>query len=144
MRFICKCTGDEDIGDYNFAVVELSTGVLDWLSTQLAIAKILHATNPNFYCLEYFDYQADYYRDAPPDYTPEDGEFLPMGAHVEWPEEELRTSAPTVCITADSVIWKGHPKHGSGQFETATLTEETLEAFNAQLGGKPEEKPNAN
>jgi hypothetical protein len=136
MRFVCACTGNEPVGDYSFAVITIPDSYHDWLLARMAVSKKLKAEEPEMYAVEYFDHQVEYYRcldPLAPEEEPEAGDFVRVFDNFEPEISPLRTTAATVCVTDDSIVWKGHPKHGGGEFETATMTEEFLRSLVASL-----------
>ena len=133
MNFVCRCTGDESVGDYNYALIAITPEYMAWLRKGIEQAQRLKAADDSFYGIEYFDYQATYYRSIPDNETePWDGE-LNLALRDEAYGESLPTSATTVVVQDDSVIWKGCPKHSQGQFETATVTLEMLDEIEREL-----------
>jgi hypothetical protein len=115
--------------NYSYAVIYLSDPVLDWLREKLRLAKKLKKEDSDFYGLEYFDQQAEYYPtlDLPMDV--ESGEFLKLDDTFEPGRDPQRTSASTVVITNDTITWHANSKHGNGHVETAIMTEEFLNSL---------------
>lgn len=125
MYVACACTGDENVGEYNYAVIELQPEYVEWLKGRLQKAQELRAEDDNFYALEYFDYNASYFSKL--SFEVEDGEFEPCGPDAAQERWAKRVGTTTVVITTDTICWSGSPKHIAGVFETATMDIDTLE-----------------
>lgn len=129
MKLVCDCSGTLGMEDYAYAVIYLSDPVLDWLRERMRVAAKLKSENADFFGLEYFDYQAQYYSslDLPEDLP--SGEFLKLDDTFDPGRAEHRMSGSTVVITDDTVVWHSNPKNGGGHVETATMTEEFLNSL---------------
>ena len=123
MKLVCACTGNEHNDVYNYAVIDMSYAYVEWLKKRMAVSKAILATEPDLYGAVYFDGRATYYESVEPLEAPADGEFVAVPDDFKPQADHLPVSALTVCITDDTVIWEGNPKHGSGEFETATMEE---------------------
>lgn len=126
MKFVCACTGDEDVGDYSYAVIDMPDAYVEWLWQRLRVSKQVAAEEEDFYAAAYYDHQVNYYDSFDVDFDIEDGQFHVVPDSFEPTREPQRVAATTVVITRNSVVWMGHPKHGSGKFETATMPAEFL------------------
>ncbi len=135
MILVCDVTGDENVGDYNYAVLTLDNDYIAWLKSRLVLAKQLNTEHKFFYAIEYFDYSASYFRALPDGLDVDSGDWIRIDqttVDAFSSLEELPTNATTVAITDDSFVWKGHPKHSSGEFETASMPLEVLNALIAE------------
>ena len=131
MKLVCACIGDEGVGDYNFAMINMSKTYIKWLCESLTAVKLLKKGQASFFDIEYFDYQVQYYTTLPPSPLSEDplglgSQFVRVADDFVSDQEPLPAAARTVGIMIDSVIWRGHPKHSGGQFETPTMQERFL------------------
>ena len=126
MQFVCACSGDEFVGDYNFAVIEMPEVYIEWLCKKLDASKAIAKEESDFYAVEYFDCQTEYYAALPPGIDPADGNFVRVEDDFMSDQEPLPVSALTVNIMFEAIIWRGYPKHGGGQFETSVMKEDFL------------------
>jgi len=132
MYVVCAVTGDENAGDYNYAVIELTGDYLQWLRGVNNIAKVLRAVDENLYGCEYFDYNAEYYRELPQGLDIDSDQFVRIeqvtyDAFAQF--DQLPTGVTTVLAKDEGWLWQGTPKHSQGTFETPTLTLEVLHAL---------------
>ncbi len=126
VKFVCACIGDEDVGDYNFAVIEMSKDYIEWLCGKLDAAKALRKEYTCFYAMQYFDYWVEYYTALPSDVDPVGGNFIRVADDFMLDQEPLPVAARTVVIMVDGIMWTGHPKHSGGQFQTPVMQESFL------------------
>jgi hypothetical protein len=129
MKLVCAVFGDSNVGDYNYAIIEIPEAYADWLLQRLVTAACLAVSESDFYSIEYFDYQASFYRDLDIGQEIEERIFYPMPDDFDPSEEKLRTAATTVIVQAGGVLWRGNPKHSDGEFETPMLSRENIETI---------------
>jgi hypothetical protein len=136
MKFVCTCSGGVGLDECAYAIVEMPSAYITWLLGQLSLAERIKADEAEFFSVEFYDHQVTYYGDLDLDDAPDEHDpFVHLPEHFTTDKEPLRTTASTVRVTEESIVWMTYPKHGSSneQIETAEMPVSFLRDLHSEV-----------
>jgi len=127
MLFACETSGQYSL---EYGVLSIEPAFAEWLLDRIDQAEELGRSHDDLYGLCFFNYNVTYYGSLPDEVLEEVegcGDWIEINAEQLEGCEQERIEAPTMYVTDDLVVWRAHPKYGSGEVETPCLTRQQIE-----------------
>ena len=137
MKLACALSGDI-ARELEYGVLELGNTYRNWLLKMRDRALELKGEVSSFYCISVFDYNMEVFSSLGDkeldEFLTNTGTFCLVPDDFRPNEEKRqRIAAPTALFTDGGVLWHGHPKHGSGEYESPVLLYADLVTMNSNL-----------